>query len=1054
MYKKLFKKIKADAPGWANEEEVRISWVSHLRAELDVSVKAERGRNDAHSNNVIIEFKDKGHFHGSETSAAFKEAIFNRLDKYIIRRAAEEGLPEEDYIGIAIDGEHVCFAFRKGGKIKHRSLIPFSEKAVDLVAQALVDAERRAVTSDNLIEDFGHGSTVGDGMMQALARELETHLLDPKNNKIKMLFKEWRTLFGQVADLSAAQVVEIRRAVPLRAAALEDDEVPALLFVIHTYNAFIIKILAAEIVSEFGLTAHPDFCESLLKLPDDFQLFQRLDSELERSGFFQAAQIRGFVEEAIFGWYGDASLSAEGRKKIAESIRSLLVQVALYRMDALDEARSKDVLKAFYQALVPESLRKALGEFYTPDWLADFACQRASTGDWLLLRALDPTCGSGTFLLQFIRRKRERAAAEGWSAEDTLDHLTTSVWGFDLNPLAVQSARVNFLIAVADLLHTAKGHPVELPVLLADAVYSPAQAPGTGMTVVEYEIGSTHADLKITLPAKLAFDRKRLDDVFEVMGERVEANDEYTAAEDKLKGILTSAELKKWAGPLKTTYDRVLSLHRQNWNGIWFRIVRNFFWSATAGRFDVVVGNPPWVRWSNLPEAYRTRIKPTCQQYEIFSDSPYHGGNELDISGMITYTVGDKWLRDGGALVFLITQTHFQSPSSQGFRSFKVDGSTYLAPVMVDDLKLLKPFPNVANKTALMKLHKGAAAPVYPVPYRVWTKAEGYTATIPAEASWPAVAGRVAVAEMEASPVDGKQGPWAVLRKGRLHQMRTICGVSDWVQGRKGITTDLNGLFMVRVLDHNPKTGLVRVQTRPEACKGPNRRKIEPASTFWVEPDCLFPLVKGAADFSACHFEPADPDVFVLVPNDGIRRRDYEAATALVDGLKNLRKYFNTYAAALSQRSTYKLRQHGSDAPPYAVYNVGAYTFAPYKVMWPEQGRFEVAVAETAAVPLKSAPQPYVPDHKVYFAEAWDRKTAYFLCGMLNCSLVREYVESHTIGIQRSNVFKHLRLPSFDRKNAMHARLSSLALAAHHAPAEKRERILDQMDRLALRLLV
>ena len=35
--------------------------------------------------------------------------------------------------------------------------------------------------------------------------------------------------------------------------------------------------------------------------------------------------------------------------------------------------------------------------------------------------------------------------------------LTTTVWGFDLNPLAVQSSRVNFLIAIADLLQQCKG---------------------------------------------------------------------------------------------------------------------------------------------------------------------------------------------------------------------------------------------------------------------------------------------------------------------------------------------------------------------------------------------------------------------------------------------------------------------------------------------------------------------------------------------------------------------------------------------------------------------
>ncbi|MHA7062876.1 hypothetical protein [Azospirillum argentinense] len=78
-------------------------------------------------------------------------------------------------------------------------------------------------------------------------------------------------------------------------------------------------------------------------------------------------------------------------------------------------------------------------------------------------------------------------------------------------------------------------------------------------------------------------------------------------------GVLTDGQAAAWRTLLKRTYDQVLDLHRREWNGIWFRIVRNFFWSATAGQFDLIAGNPSWVRWLNLPEVYRNRAKPTCE---------------------------------------------------------------------------------------------------------------------------------------------------------------------------------------------------------------------------------------------------------------------------------------------------------------------------------------------------------------------------------------------------------------------------------------------------------
>ena len=56
---------------------------------------------------------------------------------------------------------------------------------------------------------------------------------------------------------------------------------------------------------------------------------------------------------------------------------------------------------------------------------------------------------------------------------------------------------------------------------------------------------------------------------------------------------ITVEERESWEPILSSTYARVLDLHRRNWNGIWFRIVRNYFWSSTAGEFDVIVGKSP-----------------------------------------------------------------------------------------------------------------------------------------------------------------------------------------------------------------------------------------------------------------------------------------------------------------------------------------------------------------------------------------------------------------------------------------------------------------------------
>ena len=1019
---------------WKGEEEVRVAWVSALEAVLNVHFDAERAKKDSSYNNVIIEFKAPGFFKGSKSSAKFKEATDKRLLPYIQREAIKAGIPAEDFIGIAIDGDHLCFAQVIDGAIHTQHLIPFSEYAVGLVIQAIRADTRRAITIDNLLADFGHGSNNAQALMQGMADALADELAAAGNSKIKMLFEEWRTLYGQVADMSVLQAEAINLEMGFSWNGHPKQAMSGRLFVIHSYNSLLIKLLAAEIVSAHGLTATQQPAQAMAALLDDSVLLDTLSQDIERAGIFTQAGISGFVEEAIFSWYLDVARQKVHSPILVPALRGILAALSLYRTDYLTHTR--DVLRDLYQGLVPGKLRQSLGEFYTPDWLVDFTVEKAKSGAWLDKRMLDPTCGSGAFLLAVMRRIRDEALLAGWDTEHIVKHLCTSVWGFDLNPLAVQTARVNFLMEIACLLKASPGQTLEIPVLLADAIYSPAPNPTKGQDVVKYQIGSQVAGLDIALPSALAFDRTRLDHVFVQMGEDVETDLEYAQAEVRLlaAGLMTSAEADEWRKPLQYTYNQILALHRQQWNGIWFRVVRNFFWSATAGHFDCIVGNPPWVRWSKLPDAYRERVKPTCERYGIFSKNKRHGGNELDISAMITYTTADKWLKTNGRLAFVITGTIFKNPSSAGFRHFRLDPANpktlHLAPVGVDDMKTLKPFDDASNHTVVAVFNKTAQPGAYPVPYRLWNSAAGATKAIPEGLDLSTVMARVAITAKEAVPVNGVGSPWAVLAKGRYKELKPLSGTCGWVAGRKGITADLNGVFFVPIIKTNGL--LVQVRSRPEAGK----KEIGASKTAWVETDLLYPLVKGAGDFEACYLKLDNPwreeeDIYTFVPNRGIGNTDYAASETEMNGtgLTKTKAWFSGYKALLTARSTYRRQMKG--APFYAVYNVGDYTFQPWKVVWPEMSsRFYAAVAGSAVVPV-AGKRPYVPDHKVYFAGFDAKEPAYFLCGLLNTPMVREWVESHNVSIQVGDVFKHMRLPEYDETDEHHVALALLVEKAH-----------------------
>ncbi len=105
---------------------------------------------------------------------------------------------------------------------------------------------------------------------------------------------------------------------------------------------------------------------------------------------------------------------------------------------------------------MPPALRRALGEVYTPPRLAAHALDRLGwrPEDELL----DPTCGSGVFLAEALRR---RTAAQG-TAEGTAEQRLCGLYGLDINPLAVLTAKAALAVILAPCLDPAR--PVRLPV--------------------------------------------------------------------------------------------------------------------------------------------------------------------------------------------------------------------------------------------------------------------------------------------------------------------------------------------------------------------------------------------------------------------------------------------------------------------------------------------------------------------------------------------------------------------------------------------------------------
>ena len=148
--------------------------------------------------------------------------------------------------------------------------------------------------------------------------------------------------------------------------------------------------------------------------------------------------------------------------------------------DALAAAGADD-LRRLYERTVSLPSRRVFGEYYTPPGLAALGVEEvAARGDaFETAVVVDPGCGAGAFLTAALRRKRDEVGSSRPAA--TLDRLTASVVGIDVNPVAVAAARTAYLLALLPVVRRADVDRVSVPVFLGDALGLAADAPDTGV---------------------------------------------------------------------------------------------------------------------------------------------------------------------------------------------------------------------------------------------------------------------------------------------------------------------------------------------------------------------------------------------------------------------------------------------------------------------------------------------------------------------------------------------------------------------------------------------
>lgn len=115
----------------------------------------------------------------------------------------------------------------------------------------------------------------------------------------------------------------------------------------------------------------------------------------------------------------------------AYEINSLLRDLKRFRFNSMPH----DVIGAVFEQLIPQRERHTLGQYFTPENLVDLVlsfCVRQRED-----KVLDPTCGTGTFLLRAYNKKMREFGL--------VDHkqLLPQIWGIDIAHFPAELATIN-----------------------------------------------------------------------------------------------------------------------------------------------------------------------------------------------------------------------------------------------------------------------------------------------------------------------------------------------------------------------------------------------------------------------------------------------------------------------------------------------------------------------------------------------------------------------------------------------------------------------------------
>lgn len=304
-------------------------------------------------------------------------------------------------------------------------------------------------------------------------------------------------------------------------------------------------------------------------------------------------------------------------------------------------------------------------------------------------------------------------------------------------------------------------------------------------------------------------------------------------------------------------------------------------------KFDILMGNPPWVNFTDLPMPYREEMKEHYINSGLVRNRQdvMLGGTRIDFSALVLCKAMGTMLKQNGRAFFFLPLSLFCGDRAHDtFREFQAMGRKFAVTEVYEFQNRNEIFKSVFVQYCAAAFQLDVPH-TFPVPYFKYAK-KAETMFY----AWPLNASNT---QWQFSPTDKKPS-----------QLKPILRLPQKQQPRQGVNTC--GARSIFVFNEYPD---------------------------FLPSEFLYPL----ATSQNWQQDNATPQRWILLPYNRKTGRPFTDKELAVRPV--LKEYLLSHKEALLTRSGIILRDSISRGFWWSMLGVGAYSFTPYKVIWEALGK-------------------------------------------------------------------------------------------------------------------